>query len=115
MRLGRRGHSDSPRSVGQRGFGCLAGSVCLNRRGLVEALVLERMEQCQDRDRDPPELRERAVRVVLEHQDEDGSQWEAMCPVVQKLGPTAETVRSRCAGASVRARRMSSGAAKVPC
>lgn len=41
----------------------------------------------------PTELRERAVRMVLEHQHEYGSQWEAMCSVAEKLGPRAETVR----------------------
>jgi transposase len=41
----------------------------------------------------PAELRERAVRMVLEHQDEHGSQWEAICSVASMLGPTAETVR----------------------
>jgi transposase len=38
-------------------------------------------------------MRERAVRMVLEHQGEYGSQWEAICSVAEKLGPTAETVR----------------------
>ena len=41
----------------------------------------------------PNELRERAVRLVLDHQDEYGSQWEAICSVAEKLGPRAETVR----------------------
>jgi transposase len=41
----------------------------------------------------PAEIRERAVRMVLEHQHEYGSQWEAICSVAEKLGPTAETVR----------------------
>jgi transposase len=41
----------------------------------------------------PDELRERAVRMVLDHQHEYGSQWEAICSVADKLGPKAETVR----------------------
>ena len=41
----------------------------------------------------PDELRERAVRMVLDHEDEYGSQWEAICSVAEKLGPKAETVR----------------------
>ena len=41
----------------------------------------------------PGELRERAVRMVLEHGHEYGSQWEAICSVAEKLGPKAETVR----------------------
>ncbi len=39
------------------------------------------------------ELHERAVRMVLDHGHEYGSQWEAMCSVAEKLGPKAETVR----------------------
>ena len=42
----------------------------------------------------PDELRERAVRMVLDHGHEYGSQWEAICSVAEKLGPTAETVRN---------------------
>jgi transposase-like protein len=31
--------------------------------------------------------------MVLDHEDEYASQWEAICSVAEKLGPTAETVR----------------------
>ena len=41
----------------------------------------------------PDELRERAVRMVLDHGHEYGSQWEAICSVAEKVGPKAETVR----------------------
>ena len=41
----------------------------------------------------PDELRERAVRMVLDHGHEYGSQWEAICSVAEKLGPRPETVR----------------------
>lgn len=41
----------------------------------------------------PDELRDRAVRMVVEHGHEYGSQWEATCSVAEKLGPKPETVR----------------------
>jgi len=41
----------------------------------------------------PVELRERAVRMVLEHEREHRSRWEAVCSVADKLGPSAESVR----------------------
>jgi transposase len=40
-----------------------------------------------------PELRERAVRMVLEHQDEHASQWAAMVSIAGKIGCTPETLR----------------------
>ncbi len=41
----------------------------------------------------PDELRERAVRMVFEHENEYPSQWAAICSIADKLGPRPETVR----------------------
>jgi len=41
----------------------------------------------------PQEMRERAVRLVVEHQDEYDSQWAAITSVATKLGMTPETLR----------------------
>ncbi len=41
----------------------------------------------------PPEVRERAVRMVFEHTKEHCSQWAAICSIAGKLGMTAETLR----------------------
>jgi transposase len=41
----------------------------------------------------PVEVRERAVRMVFEHQDEYDSQWAAISSIATKLGITPETVR----------------------
>ena len=40
-----------------------------------------------------PEIRERAVRMVFEHQAEYDSQWAAMNSIAAKIGCTAETLR----------------------
>ena len=45
------------------------------------------------RARYPQEMRERAVRMVFEHQDEYHSQWAAITSVATKLGMTPETLR----------------------
>ena len=39
------------------------------------------------------EVRERAVRMVFEHQAEYDSQWEAISSIAQKIGCSAETLR----------------------
>ncbi len=40
-----------------------------------------------------PEFRERAVRMLLEQQDQYDSQWAAMNSIAVKVGCTAETLR----------------------
>ena len=39
----------------------------------------------------PPEVRERAVRMVFEHQGDYESQWAAIVSIASKAGMTAET------------------------
>jgi transposase len=41
----------------------------------------------------PQELRQRAVRLVFEHQDEHPSQWAAITSIAHKFGMSAETLR----------------------
>ena len=41
----------------------------------------------------PPEVRERAVRMVFEHQDEYPSQWKAIESISKKLSVNHETLR----------------------
>ena len=41
----------------------------------------------------PAELRERSVRMVLEHQGEYPSQWKAICVIAESLGVHRESLR----------------------
>jgi transposase len=41
-----------------------------------------------------PEVRDRAVRMVLEHSPEYPSQWAAIQSIAEKIGCAAETLRS---------------------
>jgi transposase len=40
-----------------------------------------------------PEVRERAVRMVLAHQEQHDSQWAAIVSIAEKIGCSAETLR----------------------
>ena len=43
-----------------------------------------------------PEVRERAVRLVIEQQEEYPSRWSAICSIAGKIGCTPETLRTWC-------------------
>lgn len=42
----------------------------------------------------PPELKERAVKMVLEHSAEYQSEWQAITSIAGKFGMTTETLRN---------------------
>ena len=45
------------------------------------------------RTRYAPEVRERALRIVFDHEGEYTSEWSAMVSISQKFGCTSETLR----------------------
>lgn len=46
-----------------------------------------------NRHRYPPEIKERAVRLVFEHEHEYPSQWKAICSIAEKSDLNRETLR----------------------
>ncbi len=52
------------------------------------------MENHQTSRKFSPEVRERAVRMVLEHRAEHTSQWAAITSIAVKIGCTAQTLHS---------------------
>ena len=51
------------------------------------------MEKNKRSKRYSPEVRARAVRMVLEHQQNYDSQWAAIFAITPKIGCTAQTLR----------------------
>ena len=51
------------------------------------------MEKQKSSVRYAPEVRERAVRMVLEHAGSHASQWEAIASIAAKIGCSGETLR----------------------
>ena len=56
-------------------------------------MAISRMVGMARRGRYPAEVRERAVRMVFEHEREYESQWAAITSIAAKLGMTNETLR----------------------
>ncbi len=46
------------------------------------------------RSRYAPEVRERAVRLVFDHEDEYEAQWKAIVSIADKIGCSSETLRN---------------------
>ena len=48
----------------------------------------------QQRQKFTPEVRERAVRMVIEHRGDHASQWAAIASIAAKIGCSGETLRN---------------------
>ncbi len=72
----------------------LAPAVWLNRPGILETKLPEKeVNRMTKNTRFSPEVRQRAIRMVLESQGEYDSQWAAICSIAPKIGCTPETLR----------------------
>jgi transposase len=78
---------------------------------IVEVHRLERMEQCQrikgSQKRYPPELKERAVRMVLETFKETGERHGVIGRIARQLGIGDQSLRTRVAQAEIDAGKRS--------
>jgi transposase len=52
------------------------------------------MDKQQSRPRFSPEVRARAVRMVIEHRGDHASQWAAIVSIAAKIGCTAQTLHN---------------------
>ncbi len=65
----------------------------MNRPGIVGGSYSSEHRPMSKASRYSPEFRERAVRMLLDQQDQHSSQWAAMSSIAGKVGCTAETLR----------------------
>ena len=52
------------------------------------------MDKQQEHAKFSPEVRERAVRMVMEHRGDHASQWAAIVSIAAKIGCTAQTLHN---------------------